>query len=125
MQVRELYDLASRWDETAAAVPEVVARLRQLRSLHEQVGCAQLLFPTAMPLLTMLWRQAAGFSSTLTHIKTVQDELRDQLATHDVTLTTVFYSCAQSEAPTQSTTSLRPAAAAACSAARGDAEQER
>jgi hypothetical protein len=49
-------------------VPALVARLKELRNVHEQ---------------------AATFSTTLTHMSTVQETMRDQLATQGVTLNTV------------------------------------
>eukprot|EP00730_Choanoeca_flexa_P019104 TRINITY_DN9319_c0_g2_i3.p1 TRINITY_DN9319_c0_g2~~TRINITY_DN9319_c0_g2_i3.p1 ORF type:complete len:413 (+),score=121.09 TRINITY_DN9319_c0_g2_i3:44-1240(+) len=68
VKIRSLYDITRQWMETAASVPQIVQRLKELRSLHEQ---------------------AAEFSGTLTHMKTVQDEMRDRLANHDVTLKTL------------------------------------
>ena len=67
--MNELYDTCKRWDEVAASVPEVVERLHTLRSLHEQ---------------------GAQFGKSMTHIDTVQQQLRDQLATQTVTLNTVW-----------------------------------
>lgn len=52
----------------ASVVPALVARLKDLRNVHEQ---------------------AAQFSTTLTHMTAVQEELRDQLATQGATLNTV------------------------------------
>ena len=49
-------------------MPALVARLKELRNVHEQ---------------------AATFSTTLTHMSTVQETMRDQLATQGVTLDTV------------------------------------
>lgn len=67
-KVRELYELTRKWDATAAVVPALVARLKELRNVHEQ---------------------AATFSTTLTHMSTVQETMRDQLATQGVTLDTL------------------------------------
>lgn len=67
-KVTELHETCKRWDEVAASVPEVVDRLHTLRSLHEQ---------------------GAQFGKSMTHIDTVQQQLRDQLATQTVTLNTV------------------------------------
>lgn len=66
--MNELHETCKRWDEVAASVPEVVERLHTLRSLHEQ---------------------GAQFGKSMTHIDTVQQQLRDQLATQTVTLNTV------------------------------------
>lgn len=67
-KIDELYDLIKKWDSIASSVPDVVDRLTTLRSLHEQ---------------------SAQFSKTLTHLDTVQQQLRDELAVQSVSLKTV------------------------------------
>lgn len=67
-KIDELYDLVKKWDSIASCIPDVVDRLSTLRNLHEQ---------------------AAQFSKTLTHLDTVQQQLRDELAVQTVSLKTV------------------------------------
>ncbi|EDQ90163.1 uncharacterized protein MONBRDRAFT_32065 [Monosiga brevicollis MX1] len=67
-KIRELHQVANRWDATAAAVPAIVERLKDLRALHEE---------------------AANFAATLTHMRATQDQVKEQLSTQDVTLKTL------------------------------------
>eukprot|EP00052_Salpingoeca_macrocollata_P030660 m.320445 g.320445 ORF g.320445 m.320445 type:complete len:446 (-) comp24095_c0_seq1:61-1398(-) len=67
-KVNELYELGKRWDTVAGALPDLVQRLRSLRTLHEQ---------------------GAEFSKTLLHLETVQGMLTDSLSANTSTLAAV------------------------------------
>ena len=67
-KINEIYESTKKWDEVAQAVPALIDRLQALKHLHDN---------------------ASQFSTTLTHIETVQSQVAEALTTQAATLKTV------------------------------------
>jgi len=57
-KVSELYDLVGKWDQTSCNLPDILERLKAIKSLNEQ---------------------ASAFAHTYEHMQATQTEVRDQL----------------------------------------------
>ena len=67
-QVAELHETVAKWDAVASAIPSLVDRLEALKTLHSQ---------------------CADFGLTVSHLETLQSQLRDSLSGQKGTLETV------------------------------------
>jgi len=68
-----MYEMMSKWDRTAAALPALVARLQALRGIHEEAG-------SSVVRLQKLQRQQEDVTKLLQSSRAALDKVQESLA---------------------------------------------